>query len=425
MEPHIMKQIKVLYTLALIIFSTINLNAQWTNIYTDTEIGLIGIDCINEDTVYAAAYNSKVLRTFDKGQTWETIDPGFEIYAKDIDFPTAKTGYIVGAVGRIAKTVDYGDTWELIITDTIYRLEKAEFLHPDTGWIIANGLASGYWGVILRTYNGGANWNYHFSEDYELFDIEMLNNSKGFIGINSWSAGDEYGFLKTIDGGDTWNLSNPEMDFVTSISFIDDEIGYCLGMYGPEGGSFKTIDGGENWDFSQGGAGGYSVNRLQFINEQTGYYSGWEVMFDDGLILRTDDGGYTWNEQITGTFFDFEMINIDTGYAVTDYSRIYKTVNGGIPVGIDEINSNCTKNINIIPNPFHQKSTLYIHPDILQNSGHLSFALYNLDGIKVKHIFNIKTNETEISRSNLPPGIYFYSLSSENKIIKSGKLLIQ
>ncbi len=215
------------------------------------------------------------------------------------------------------------------------------------------------------------------------------------------------------------------MDFVTNISFVNEEIGYCLGMFGPEGGNFKTTDGGNNWVFTQGGVGGLTVNRLQFINEQTGFYAGWEVMIDDGLILRTDDGGYTWNEQITGTFFDFEMINVDTGYAVTDYSRIYKTVNGGIPVGIDETINNCTKNINILPNPFHQKSTLYIQPDILQNSRHLSFTLYNQDGIKVKHIFNIKTNETEISRGNLPFGVYFYSLSSENKIIKSGKLLIK
>ncbi len=185
-----MKKIKLLYILALIIFSQTNLNAQWINIYTDTDIGLIGIECINEDTVYAAAYNSKVLRTFDKGQTWQTIDPGFEIYAKDINFPDAQTGYIVGASGRIAKTVDYGENWELIITDTNYRLEKAEFIHPDTGWIVANDMISGYWGgSILRTFDGGENWDYHYIDDFELNDIEMINNLKGFIGISIWSSG--------------------------------------------------------------------------------------------------------------------------------------------------------------------------------------------------------------------------------------------
>ncbi len=421
MEPK-----KLLYILALITLTQANLNAQWTNIYTNNNIGLVAIDCINEDTVYAAAYNTYILRTFNKGQTWQTIDPGFEIYAKDINFPDARTGYIVGASGRIAKTTDYGDNWELLIADTNYRHEKVEFVNPDTGWIIANDMISGYWGgSILRTFDGGESWDYHYIDDYELHDIEMINNLKGFIGINSWSSSDDYGFLKTEDGGDTWNLSNPGMEFVTSISFINANIGYCLGMLGPEGGNFKTVDGGEIWAFTQGGVGGNSVNRLQFINEQTGFYAGWEAMFNDGEIFRTDDGGNTWSEQITGTFRDIDMINIDTGYAVTDYSRIYKTINGGLPVGITEPSFGPSNFITISPNPLTEKLVVKIDPVMINRYGKLTFLLYDQFGRKLKIIKNITKSEFEISCEAFLPGIYFISISGDNRIIESVKIIIK
>lgn len=422
-----MKQIKLLYILSLITLIQANINAQWNLIYTTSNTDLVAIDCINKDTVFAAGYNSTVLRTFDKGQTWETIDLGFEIYAKDINFPDEQTGYIVGASGRIAKTTDCGNNWELMIADTNYLLEKAEFIYPDTGWIIANDMIIGYnGGLILRTFNGGGIWDHYFIDDYDLFDIEMLNNLKGFIGLNNDGVFvDDYGFLKTEDGGNSWILSNPGMNFVTNISFINEEIGYSLGMFGPEGGSFKTTDGGETWVFTQGGVGGYTINNLQFLNEQTGFYAGWEVMFDDGKISRTDDCGNTWTDQITGNFWDIDMLNIDTGYAVIVDGKIYKTINGGIPVGITEQNITQSNCIVIFPNPLIEKSILKINPDILVKHSQLNFILYDQKGRKVKQIKNIKTSETKITRGNLPTGLYFYSLIGGNKIIESDKLLIK
>jgi photosystem II stability/assembly factor-like uncharacterized protein len=396
------------------------LNAQWINIYSNSNIGLIGVECINEDTVFVAGYNRTMLRTYDKGQTWQIIDVGFEIYALDINFPDAQTGYIVGASGRIAKTTDYGDNWELMITDTIYRLEKAEFIHPDTGWVIGTnmGLIDG---IILKTINGGVSWDYFYpDENIKLLDIEMLNTLKGFIGIDS-DISDPHGFLKTEDGGDTWNLSNPEFVRISTVSFLNEQIGYCT----PQGDLYKTTDGGETWTFIVNDIGNHTVNRLQFLNEQTGYYAWWQVMWDEGGISRTDDGGNTWTDQISGKFWDIDMINSDTGYSVTGYGKIYKTINGGIPVGVTESNISQSKNVTVFPNPLTDRSELKINPDLLVDHCQLSFTLYDQKGRKVKQINNIKTSKIEITRENLSPGIYFYSLIGGNRIIESDKLLIK
>ena len=418
-----MKIKELLCILALMILIQTTLRAQWINIYSNSNIGFIGVECINEDTVFVGGYNRTILRTYDKGQTWQIIDLGFEIHALDINFPDAQTGYIVGASGRIAKTTDYGDNWELMITDTNYRLEKAEFIHPDTGWVIANGWVIGYnGGLILKTYNGGVSWDHYYIDDYDLFDIEMLNNLNGLIGIKSNS--DPYGFLKTEDGGDTWNLSNPEFWFINTITFINENIGYCTAFQGE---LHKSTNGGITWEFITDDyeIGVYTRSQLLFLTEEIGFYAGWEAMFDNGKISRTDDSGNTWTDQIIDKFWDVDMLNIDTGFAVTCNGKIFKTINGGIPVGVTESNISQSNNVTVFPNPLTDISELKINPDLLVDHCRLSFILYDQKGRKVKQINNIKTSKIEITRGNLSPGIYFYSLIGGNRIIESDKLLIK
>lgn len=293
---------KIIFALA--IMAQLSLSAQWVDIYYDSTVGLRALDCINEDTVYVAGYNSEFLRTYDKGLTWQSIEPSFEIYTLDINFPDPQTGFMVGVTGKIGKTSDYGDTWILMIPDSNYKLEKVEFIQPDTGWIIGNDMIPGYAGsLILRTFNGGESWDRYYLDDYELCDIEMINASIGFIGLSTLGVMGDYGFLKTEDGGDTWVFTNPGMNHITNISFINDDIGYVLGTLGIYGGLLKTIDGGENWSLIVEDIGGYTYNNLQFLDEQIGYYAGSEAMFNQGMILRTDNGGYLWEEQIVDYFF--------------------------------------------------------------------------------------------------------------------------
>ena len=305
-----MKIFKILYILVFINLIQANLNAQWINIFQDNNATFHAIDCLSDDTVFVAGTQSTVLRTYDKGQTWQAINPIFEIDAVDINFPDELTGYIVGYNGKIAKTTNCGNNWELMVTDTSYTLIEALFINADSGWIIGSHLYETK-GIVLKTINGGKDWNYYYSED-ELFNIEMINNFTGLIGI----YGDSYGFLKTEDGGDTWNLSNPEFQWINTVSFINENIGYCTAS---QGGLHRTTNGGTTWEFitNDYGIGFYSRSQLLFLTEETGYYLGWEKLFNGGKIMRSDDSGNTWQDQIGGKFWDMDMINIDTGYAIT------------------------------------------------------------------------------------------------------------
>ena len=74
----------------------------------------------------------------------------------------------------------------------------------------------------------------------------------------------------------------------------------------------------------------------------------------------------------------------------------------------------------IYPNPI--SSTATIHFDIPLHNAKL--YIYNAYGQIVKQIINISGQEVQLSRNNLPGGIYFLQLTEKNKIIANKKLVI-
>lgn len=69
------------------------------------------------------------------------------------------------------------------------------------------------------------------------------------------------------------------------------------------------------------------INSVYFVNTDTGYASA-----DGGRLLKTADGGETWNSNQTSTSQDFLGIcftSDETGYVITSGGSILKTTNGG------------------------------------------------------------------------------------------------
>ena len=76
-------------------------------------------------------------------------------------------------------------------------------------------------------------------------------------------------------------------------------------------------------------------NKIQFVNELTGYIVGEDLNNYGGVILKTTDGGNNWMNLTADSLFPIEIfalsfLNSNTGF-VSGYSmNIYKTTNGGI-----------------------------------------------------------------------------------------------
>lgn len=82
------------------------------------------------------------------------------------------------------------------------------------------------------------------------------------------------------------------------------------------------------------------------------------------------------------------------------------------------VEENAGKNISIYPNPSNGSFILNIND--LQNS---SFIIVDLLG---KIIVETKVQQgVSLLNLNITPGVYFYEVSDENKVVKTGKLIIQ
>ena len=115
---------------------------------------------------------------------------------------------------------------------------------------------------------------------------------------------------------------------------------------------------------------------------------------------------------------------INRGYMCTGTNGINLAdmweFNPALATGIND-NTPLEMNYSIFPNPFHESATLQL---LANPNSELTFELFDIQGKKVQ-ILSITQQTSTISRSNLPSGIYFYQLTSANKKIRSGKLIIE
>lgn len=403
--------IKLIIAIVIIYLPTI-CSAQWEHIYTyDKQI--YALDAVTPDTVYVVGLRCAI-KTLDGGETWNDINYNCEEFSfRDVEFPTPQLGYIIGINGIILKSSDYGNSWQEIGTDTITRFVEAEFISPDTGWIIGNYSEHGE--VIMRTYNGGTSWDYFYPDVFMLTDIQMLNSNIGYI--THWE-----GILKTFDGGNSWlHLSSEFNGPPTCCSFVNPDTGFigAAGLY-------KTENGGADWIFLtyQHWIGYLYRGQLQFINTDTGYYSGYDPVIGDGVLCVTKDGGYDWELLTTGKYYDIEMYDNNIGYNIKFTGEIYKTTNGGL-VNTPELREFLKEQlVNIYPNPFIDK--LYIDlkelPAFLTTK-HVEIQVVDIVGKIVFQKSFQCTGFYSVPLGILKQGIYYYTLLTDNNIVQTGKIL--
>jgi len=74
----------------------------------------------------------------------------------------------------------------------------------------------------------------------------------------------------------------------------------------------------------------YDYNSVYFINSDTGFVCGSVYLGWDGVILRTMDGGASWDTTLLGSSLaDFSFINDSVGFTGGQDGAIYKTTNTG------------------------------------------------------------------------------------------------
>ena len=89
---------------------------------------------------------------------------------------------------------------------------------------------------------------------------------------------------------------------------------------------------------------------------------------------------------------------------------------------VNSITSDKNSSIQIVPNPVTGTSTILTSND-LRNNTSCKFELYNLLGTCVKR-FSFSTNST-LSKNDIAPGMYYYIVRVQDRIINTGKVIVE
>ncbi|MGN6421475.1 MAG: WD40/YVTN/BNR-like repeat-containing protein [Pseudobacter sp.] len=221
---------------------------------------------------------------------WTKLQPGVE-KIHTVFFVNDSTGYVCGQ--NIARTTDRGNTWtRFSLADTgFYELHFSDAAH---GWALQNE-------KLYRTTDSGRNW---ITSPYPLefaYAIQFPTASTGYM------AG-KGGLFKSVDGGANWNRIANFTNFVTHISFFEENKGWLLAD-GKK--PYLTENGGGTY-----GAGVWSTDTLQFMNFPSKNF-GFRLDKTGVLSSSTDAGGSWWAPTQTGIYaYHLEVPVNNAGYVL-------------------------------------------------------------------------------------------------------------
>lgn len=144
----------------------------------------------------------------------------------------------------------------------------------------------------------------------------FLNENTG------WVCADNI-VLKTTNGGDNWTTINVP-GYHSMLTFVNENYGWVCGQ---SGSILRTSDGGLTWETQNSGTI-FHLNDIKFYDQNTGFVTGFGK-----TLLRTTNGGSTWENSLAPsaypTMHALYIKNANEVYVTADFSYIYKSNDGG------------------------------------------------------------------------------------------------
>lgn len=223
--------------------STGNVNYNGYNVNLTFGFGITGVKSFSADTIIVYGdygFVPSILYSTDSGKSYmlvyqSQLNSQLTNGVMDMVFPQGiKNGYAVEA-DRIIKSTDRGRSWFIVLNDLNAFYNK--IVAPDDNNVFACSSTK-----IMKTANGGSNWQQLTIPGRQLNSAYFLTSLKGWLNID-----DNSGLYYSLDGGITWaqkNNSEANPFQSTEIQFINDSVGYALSEYEV----LKTSDSGRIWE---------------------------------------------------------------------------------------------------------------------------------------------------------------------------------
>ena len=291
-------------------------------------VAYYAVDFINQKEGWAAGGQSinVIIHTTDGGATWETqhIDSiGMDkrsIYFLDENYGWATGTYMEDWKKEILRTRDGGKTWESYSSGTKRKIQSVAFIDS------LRGFACPYWGNLLKTVDGGVTWTGDSTIDCGCKEIVSIDSTTAWMVV-------EYNcqLWKTIDKGNSWILYKelPSGTIIEDLFFLSSSMGwFCTQEDGGFSGSiYTTANSGSTWTIVNEDR---FLTRIIFLDD----LNGWGLPYRYHNLLKTTDGGISWDDQSTSFrensfLYGVDFIDDKVGWVVGYKGLIAKTIDGG------------------------------------------------------------------------------------------------
>jgi len=400
----------------------------------------------------------------DTGLTWSTAIPISNINGNAYNPAIAVNGRNIHVVWREIDTVtqhrtswyihslDGGATWETgIVLDTVVADWPAVAVSGKNIYV-ANDIvtsSSPYNTEIffLRSADNGATWSSHqqltFSSGRSEDEAIAARGTDVYMSWNDNRNGPLQIFYKhSPDEGVTWDadvLVNSEPSYGTMVSVNGNYVD--VPSAGAPSGHYQihlnqSGDSGASWgpdkDLTNDPANTYYYPYM--VRDSNDLHMTFVKSGAGAQYLHSGDGGATWDPPFNMGFSNITPFIAYTGCVlhviVPDSGRINyfrnPTGNAGphcvIPTGISALSSE-QFGVKIYPNPFITQTTIEISSPEMQDNTILK--VFDLAGREIIRSDFGKRNKITLGRDDLKGGMYFYQVVQNEKIIQTGKMVVE
>lgn len=181
------------------------------------------------------------------------------------------------------------------------RYDDIWFVTPDAGWAVNSN------GHVLKTSDGGINWQQQFASGAYLRCVGFADAQRGWVGTLTPSKR----LFSTEDGGASWtqvgNLPSNAPVRICGLSVVSRSVVFAAGtnIPGDPPRMMKTTDGGATWQAWDMSAHATILIDCYFTDDQHGWVVGGRAEVanptrDDvqPVVLETSDGGTTWTDRV-------------------------------------------------------------------------------------------------------------------------------
>ena len=262
--------------------------------------------------IAAAAFAVTATSAHAPTYAWQETPTGSTARLRGLDAVSPRVAWASGSLGTVLRTTDRGRTWESIGPPGTESLQFRDIEAFDSRRAVILSIGPGADSRVYWTSNAGRSWTLAWvnEEPDAFYDCMTFFDGRRGLALSDPVDG-RFRLVETNDGGRSWRILDAEMPPALPGEFAFAASGQCLVSHGSRrawfatgGGAearvFRTEDGGRSWKVAStpvrsGATAG--IYALAFRDSRHGLAIGGDfttpTVAPDALAL-TSDGGRSW-----------------------------------------------------------------------------------------------------------------------------------